>query len=95
MSKTEKSYSFVLYGRRSCPYCRSADELIKKIKSKNKNVKYRFLEIENERNRKILTNDTVIPSNYLTVPKIKVNNKFIGGFDSLTIYAKKNFNLSL
>lgn len=95
MSKTEKSYSFVLYGRRSCPYCRSADKLIKNIKSKNKNVTYRFLEIENERNRKILTNDTVIPSSHYTVPKIKVNNKFIGGFDSLTIYAKKNFNLSL
>jgi glutaredoxin len=93
MSKTEKSYSFVLYGRRSCPYCRLADELIKKIKRNNKNVTYRFIEIEKERNRKILENDTIIPKSYLTVPKIKVNNKFIGGSDDLAVYSKKTFNL--
>ena len=93
MTNKTKEYSFVLYGRKTCPYCRLADELIKKIKEKKTNIKYKFMDIEKSRNKKILENDGSIPKTYLFVPKIKVNEKFIGGFDSLTEYSKKTFNL--
>lgn len=94
MPKKEE-YSFVLYIRKTCPYCKLAMELVKKLKSKHSNIKIRSIDIEKERNRKMLENDSNIPKDYAFVPKIKVNNKFIGGFESLTKYAKKNFNFNL
>jgi glutaredoxin len=94
-SRKSKEYSFVLYGRKTCSYCNLAEELLKKIKAEHSNVKFKYIDIEKPRNKKILENDKVIPSSYLFVPKIKVNNEFIGGFDKLIKYSKKTFNFDL
>jgi glutaredoxin len=94
-NKDTKEYSFVLYIRKTCPYCKLAIELVKKLQKKHPYIKFRSIDIEKDRNRKMLKNDSNIPKDYAFVPKIKVNNEFIGGFDKLIKYSKKTFNFDL
>ena len=84
-----KEYKVILYGRKTCPYCVKANNILKLIKKEKANISIRYLDIEKSRNQKILENDSRVPANYITVPKIIINDKFIGGFDKLTKYKFK------
>jgi glutaredoxin len=94
-NKLAKEHSFVLYIRKTCPYCKLAIELVKKLQKKYPDIKFRSIDIEKPRNKTMLENDGVIKKTHTSIPKIKVNDQFIGGFEDLIKYSKKTFNFDL
>ena len=80
------NYMYIILGRETCWYCSSSMKMLK-----NKNIKYKFHEIDSDSCKNY---DKHIPNDFNTVPKIihKYRNKFIfiGGYDDLVLYLKKN-----
>ena len=77
-----------IYGLNKCFYCRMAKELCKKYK-----LKYRFYDVNEIRNRlKIVSykQNGKIPKNYVSIPIIFFNYKFIGGFSELENKIQQN-----
>ena len=77
-----------IYGLYKCFYCRMAKELCEKYK-----LKYRFYDINKIENKlKILSykQNGKIPKNYVSIPIIFFNYKFIGGFNELENKIQKN-----
>lgn len=77
-----------IYGLNKCFYCRMAKELCKKHK-----LKYRFYDINEIENKlKIVSykQNGKIPKNYVSIPIIFLNYRFIGGFKELENKILKN-----
>ena len=83
---SSKEFNVVLYGRKTCKYCKLSEELLNKLKKDGVNIKKRYLNIDLERNKSILNKDKRVPEDYIFVPKIVINDKFIGGFDNLSSF---------
>ena len=80
---SNKEYNVVLYGRKNCKYCKLSEELLNKLKKDGVNIKKKYLNIDLKRNKNILDKDKRVPDNYLFIPKIVIDDVFIGGFDKL------------
>lgn len=68
-----------IYGTYKCFYCRMTKELCKKYK-----LKYKFYDINKIDNRlKIISykQNGKVPQNYVSIPLVFLNSKFIGGFN--------------
>ena len=77
-----------IYGSYKCFYCRMSKELCKKHK-----LKYRFYDVNEIENRlKIVSykQNGKIPKNYVSIPIIFFNYKFIGGFSELENKIQQN-----
>lgn len=76
-----------IYGRKTCPYCLLAIDLCRDLK-----LEFEFLDIKkSEKNYKDLK-DLAKKYDHHTVPLIFINNKFIGGYDQLSVFYNKKTN---
>lgn len=86
----QKNKVWVLYGRDSCPFCRSSIKLLNSILKKDDE----FIYIDVEKVAKYDKNSVVHSlkdtiGNHKTVPIIFCNDEFIGGNSELNQYLKK------
>lgn len=68
-----------IYGSYKCFYCRLSRELAKSYK-----LKFKFYDVNELKNRLQIISykkDGKVPKNYVSIPIIFVNSKFIGGFN--------------
>lgn len=73
---------YTVIGRESCPFCQNAKELLK-----NNKQQYKFYNIEEYDKKSALWKKK--PKTHVTVPVIFADNKFIGGFQELSLVLSK------
>lgn len=88
--KMDNNNVWVLYGKTSCPFCRSSIRLLNRITKSND--EFIFIDTDNVKKyekSKVLNNLKKIIGNHTTVPIVFHNNKFIGGNSELQSYLEK------
>jgi glutaredoxin len=87
---TQKNKILVLYGRDSCPFCKSSIRLINSILDKKDEFIYINIELVSKYDKNTVTSNLKdIIGNHKTVPIIFCNDEFIGGNSELNKYLQK------
>jgi glutaredoxin len=87
---TQKNKVWVLYGKETCPFCKSSIRLINNILKKDDEFIYIDINNVSKYNKTdVLYGLKDIIENHNTVPIIFCNNEFIGGNSELNNYFKK------
>ena len=80
-----RNMSFVIYGSKKCDYCTKSTKLLD-----NHNIHYTYYDIDKLIKSKIIKDYpeyiekiSRITNNYMYIPAIFMNGKFIGGYDKL------------
>jgi len=86
----QKNKVWVVYGRESCPFCRSTIKTINGILGKNDEFIFIDVDTVDKYNKQtVLDNLKDIIGNHNTVPITFCNDEFIGGNSELNKYLKK------
>ena len=79
----------VIYGRKSCPFCVKAKKLAEDLKSVREDFDFDYIDYEEKgMSKEDISNE--INQTVNTVPQILLDEKYIGGYDDLSAYVRKN-----
>ncbi|KAI9311405.1 glutaredoxin-1, partial [Dichotomocladium elegans] len=82
-----KSNEVIVYSKTYCPYCKKAKKLLDQL-----GVKYRAVELNNEKNGTAIQDYLETRTGQRTVPNIFIKQQHVGGCDDL-MAANANGNL--
>ena len=88
-----RGYMFiVIFGKKGCPYCVRAKDIAEQLSHDQKDISYRYIDIQEEGISKADLEKTV-GKPVETVPQIFIDQKHIGGCTEFEKYAKQNLFL--
>lgn len=83
-----------IFGRMTCPYCRSAKALAEKMKAELADFDFEFIDMPEQG----MTKEDLEPrvgKAVATVPQIFLDNVHVGGFSDFEPLVKQKFGISL